>query len=933
MRTYTHAFLFVAFLVAQSISAQVNFTARDQVTPYTGRFRPGVNMGYYPGWDNKTLSDVAAGNAAVGQKGVGAKTVRPSLYELPLDYYGYDLAVSDFQHYDLTGMGEYTALIGVPAPAHQDYSQFCPGQFSSLFANLYTPIWDGGANGTPYNDNNYFAAYCYKVGTKYKDQVRFWEIWNEPGLDLTPQGIGWRSPGYPGNWWENDPNPCDYVLHAPVEHYVRTLRIAWEVLKTVDPDSYVCLGSVGYQAMLDAVCRNTDNPNGGSPTPEYPYGGGAYFDCMVYHAYPHFDGSTTNYDLGFFERHSDQAADGVTIFRDSYQAVLDKYGFNGTQFPKKQWIMTEANAPRKAYTGTFFAGELQQRNYIQKALMVAKINKVHQMHVYQLFDQKTDAEASYEFHQMGMYKKIDGQLPYSQVVNSEGIALKTFTDLIYPTDYDPAQTAAMNLPAGARGYAFKRADGTYIYAIWARTTEDLSEQASATYSFPASFGMTNAIKYNWDFGYTGTTTTVSSQNIQLDATPVYFAKTGNVGGGCNLQVAVTNVVCNDHGTPNDPSDDTFTFTANVSGTGVSNGWNTTGGITFTGGSYGIPTNFGPYPISGGTKFFVVHDNGNPSCAFEAFAAAPATCSTGGGTGGTSCQNNLLANNGFESGLSNWDQFGSVESVTDASNNTKSARMCGTSSSRLYQTKPATGGKTYTFKVQTKRTGDLVNGSTISLKFMSNQWIPLQTEFVGIPNSAAWAELTTTKTAPANTAWVEVSINNLAAVPSIIFGLLGLAVFINALGLPRSSPLVGGMTLALMTMPVIVISGRNAIKAVPPSIRDAALAVGASPVQASFHHVLPLALPGILTGTIIGMARALGETAPLLMIGMRAFVATPPGGVTDPASVLPMQIFLWSDEIDQVFVQNTAAAIIVLLVVLLAMNGLAIYLRNKFETRW
>lgn len=182
-------------------------------------------------------------------------------------------------------------------------------------------------------------------------------------------------------------------------------------------------------------------------------------------------------------------------------------------------------------------------------------------------------------------------------------------------------------------------------------------------------------------------------------------------------------------------------------------------------------------------------------------------------------------------------------------------------------------------------------------------------------------------------WVEVSINNLAAVPSIIFGLLGLAVFINFMHLPRSSPLVGGMTLALMTMPVIVISGRNAIKAVPPSIRDAALAVGASPVQAVFHHVLPLALPGILTGTIIGMARALGETAPLLMIGMRAFVVTPPGGITDPASVMPMQIFLWSDEIDQAFVQNTSAAIIVLLVLLMAMNGLAIYLRNKFETRW
>jgi phosphate transport system permease protein len=182
-------------------------------------------------------------------------------------------------------------------------------------------------------------------------------------------------------------------------------------------------------------------------------------------------------------------------------------------------------------------------------------------------------------------------------------------------------------------------------------------------------------------------------------------------------------------------------------------------------------------------------------------------------------------------------------------------------------------------------------------------------------------------------WIEVSINNLAAVPSIIFGLLGLAVFIQVMGLPRSSSLVGGMTLALMTMPVIVISGRNAIKAVPPSIRDAALAVGASPVQTVFHHVLPLALPGILTGTIIGMARALGETAPLLIIGMRMFAAAPPQSVTDGATVLPMQIFLWSDEIDQGFVENTSAAIIVLLVTLLAMNGLAIYLRNKFETRW
>jgi phosphate transport system permease protein len=190
-------------------------------------------------------------------------------------------------------------------------------------------------------------------------------------------------------------------------------------------------------------------------------------------------------------------------------------------------------------------------------------------------------------------------------------------------------------------------------------------------------------------------------------------------------------------------------------------------------------------------------------------------------------------------------------------------------------------------------------------------------------------------APRNrwTELIEVSINNLAAVTSIIFGLLGLALFLTIFPNMRSAPLIGGMTLALMTMPVIVIAGRNAIKAVPPTIREGAMAVGASPVQVVFHHVLPLALPGILTGTIIGMARALGETAPLLMIGMRAFVATPPDGFTDPATVLPVQIFLWSDEIDRGFVERTSAAIVVLLLFLLLMNGLAVYLRNRFEKKW
>ena len=182
--------------------------------------------------------------------------------------------------------------------------------------------------------------------------------------------------------------------------------------------------------------------------------------------------------------------------------------------------------------------------------------------------------------------------------------------------------------------------------------------------------------------------------------------------------------------------------------------------------------------------------------------------------------------------------------------------------------------------------------------------------------------------------IEVSINNLAAVPSIIFGLLGLAVFLSMFGMPRSSALVGGLTLALMTMPVIVIAGRNAVKSVPPSIREAALGIGASPVQVVFHHVLPLALPGILTGTIIGMARALGETAPLLMIGMRAFIPAAPQGFTDAATALPVQIYLWQgNELRNFFEARTSAAIIVLLLMMLSLNGLAIWLRKKYEKRW
>ena len=190
-------------------------------------------------------------------------------------------------------------------------------------------------------------------------------------------------------------------------------------------------------------------------------------------------------------------------------------------------------------------------------------------------------------------------------------------------------------------------------------------------------------------------------------------------------------------------------------------------------------------------------------------------------------------------------------------------------------------------------------------------------------------------APSNklTDLIEVNINNLAAVPSIIFGLLGLAIFLSVFGLPRSAPLVGGLVLALMTLPTVIIAARVSLQSVPPSIREAALGVGASQMQTILHHVLPLAVPGILTGTIIGLARALGESAPLLMIGMVAFIVDVPNGPLDAATALPVQVYLWSDSPERAFVEKASAAILVLLVFLITMNGVAVYLRRRFERRW
>ena len=535
----------------------VNYTANDQVTPYTGVFRPGTNVGYNPPWSDEEMANLAAGNDALGIKGIGAKTMRPGLFDVITAVYGYDFRLETYEHYASLGLEDLTMIVGFPADWHRDQTDYCGNGFnSSMFRNLYTDIWDNGENGTPYNDENFYAAYLYEVVSMYGEHVKFWEIWNEPGFDLTGNR-GWRQPGDPvGNWWDNDPDPCEYILRAPIEHYVRTLRISWEIIKTLQPDDYVAVAGVGFVSFLDAILRNTDDPfNGGEVNADFPNRGGAYFDVMGFHSYPDIDGSVYEINQNgerIFNRHSDEAAQGITKTKTNYQAILDNYGYDGVQSPEKEWIITELNVPRKPFRPMAMSGgEEMQVNYIIKAVVAAMKNDIHQIHVYNLGDEETEAEAVTEFHLYGLHKRLMGTEPYTQVRNLEAIAYKSAADFVFNSRYDEARTNQMNLPSNLDGIALRLNNGRYKYIIWAKTTQDQSEAASGTYSFPANFGYGQVFMRTWNFTDTDQVVGISSNNISLTGRPIFITETANPsdiqarrGEQKNLQLAVNEILPN-----------------------------------------------------------------------------------------------------------------------------------------------------------------------------------------------------------------------------------------------------------------------------------------------------------------------------------------------------------------------------------------------------
>ncbi|MEO5684488.1 MAG: T9SS type A sorting domain-containing protein [Chitinophagaceae bacterium] len=529
--------LIVFCFAGADASAQVNFNANTagSVPPYTGNYLFGSNAGIYQSWNIFAMADIEAGNPGRNIKGVGIKTMHQPLPEYFFADWGYDVYLNLFAYYNRLGIKDNTIWFEGPTAAHKDNTIY-PGcsEPSKLWSNLYEPIWDGGANGTPVNENNYLALYVYNTVTRYKQWVKFWEIVNEPDLDNSV--IGWKTPGAPGNWWENNPNPCDLVnLKAPIYNYIRTLRITYEVVKAVDPTAYVSMGGVGYPSFLDAMLRNTDNPAGGAVSTDYPFTGGAYFDLVSFHYYPMYDLRYVDNNFNIVPiRYSDAAIDQYISRKNVLTNTLYKRGYNDTIYPKKIFICTENNIPRKPFPGpdgfNFIGSDEAQRNYDMKAVVASQLNDIKQLYIFSIGDSKDFADATGPFDVVGFYQNLNGKGPgpnandtigpYLQQYNNSGIAYKTLSDALSGFKADTIRTKAMNMPANVRGGAFKNPLGDYVYVLWAATSIDNSEAASATYSFPASINVPAQMYLrNWDYLQTNSSPLISPQNIALTGSP------------------------------------------------------------------------------------------------------------------------------------------------------------------------------------------------------------------------------------------------------------------------------------------------------------------------------------------------------------------------------------------------------------------------------
>ncbi len=525
--------IFAGFAAALSLSfvfAPFAFasTANDfnSYVPYTGNYAYGSNMGYF----GAQFKDQDVAQLAYN---AGVRTIRVSLPDWLITGYGVDSRIDAFKFYQSLGMKDITAFVGEP------------NNGTKIFSGLYEPVWLDTAK-TQINPTNTFANYLYKTVKEYGPYVKFWEIINEP--DFTYGSNGWQTPDVSTSWWNVNPSPDELGnLKAPVQSYVHELRVAYDVIKTLQPNEYVATGGIGYPSFLDAILRNTDNPSDGSVTSDYPQKGGAYFDVLSFHTYPmyslrHWDNSIMNF---VYNRNSDAALDVYLGAQSDFQKVLKKYGYDGSTYPQKQWLVTETDIPQQT-VGTDWGDATAANNFITKAHILGQANGIMQMYKYGLGENETDTSS---FNKMGLYGDL---APSNTTVanapkTTQWDAMFALSNSLYGKTYNSSRTSQLALPSNIRGAAFVDNGGNYTYVLWAKTTIDQSESASASYTFPSGI-------------YGGKT-------VSLTGTPLYFNDSGSSSTVYYNNNYTNNNYTNNSGySVNAGTDKTLALTTSVTGT-------------------------------------------------------------------------------------------------------------------------------------------------------------------------------------------------------------------------------------------------------------------------------------------------------------------------------------------------------------------------------
>lgn len=537
-------------LVVQVCQAQVAIpnspTANEFSTymPYDGSYLIGNNPGWYGfNWSTQQICDLGAGNPAKGIKGIGAKSFRMQLYDNFLSMYGLNSLKSDYVHLVDLGAKDIAVMVGGVSEANRldtsfyYYTQTRTTGFnqdgtsivvtdtirpkSEVFKGMYEPIWLDAAK-TKINPANTYAKYLSDVVLTYGQWITLYEVWNEPDFTYGPGG--WLADADPTNrttWFYVDPTPQDlYNLKAPVQYYIRLLRISWEVIKKLDPTAYVCTGGIGNRSFLAALLRNTDNPDAGKVTAEYPLNAGAYFDVLSFHTYPEFSTIVKWWDNSIggsaYMRNTDRLVAGHLLIKHWMDSVLRSSGYNGVLYPKKHFICTETGT--SMYPGNDgVSGNEVQKNYIIKTHVASIMDgDIKQTHWYTT---ASGSDPTDHWSNFGCYYDISTAIPYNATMTDQGIAQKTTSDLLSGKVFDSVKTKSFNLPSTVGGGAFKGSDGKYVFCLWAKATIDQSEYAQAAITLP---GQTSLVKKMWNYSVTGTATTVSAANIQLNSTPSFF---------------------------------------------------------------------------------------------------------------------------------------------------------------------------------------------------------------------------------------------------------------------------------------------------------------------------------------------------------------------------------------------------------------------------